>query len=548
MHAEPGGVQSLRGAVAPPLRVVVTILPLLLLATGCGRTAECPRCDTLVIAATGEPHALLPPLVGETVGRDVSDLIFERLAGLRAGGSPLDSSAYAPRLATRWERVDSLTLRFHLRPGARWHDGTPVTAADVVFSFDAYADSVVDSPARRSLAGRVTARAADDSTVLIGFRAADPEQWYDATWFVRILPAHLWDSIPRARWGADTGAAHLVGSGPYRLAGWVKGQSLTLERADGGAPAGAARRVVWRFTGDQDAALNLLLSHEADLLETIGDSARVARAAADSALATLRYPSSVYGFLGFNLGAGAPGTVRSLEVRRALAMATDRATAARAVLGPGAAAPPGPMSRNLWIASDSIAVAPFDSAGAAALLERAGWIRSPDGKRRRGGKALAVDILVPASSIARRNLAQVLQEMWRRAGVTATVTSVDFPVFQERLRKGRFESFIGAWLDEPSPRGLGDQWTAAGIGALNFSSYRSAAFDSLFHRAAAFRGPPPLARRAWREAIEQLNADVPAIWLYTPMNVAGMAKRVRGVAINPYSWLEGLPDWEPGRP
>ena len=515
-----------------------------LLAVACREAPPCPRCDTLVIAATGEPHALLPPLVGETVGRDVSDRVFERLANLAPGAAPVDSAGYRPGLAVRWERVDSVTLRFHLRPGAEWHDGVPVRAADVVFSFAAYADSAVDAPARATIAGHVTARAESDTTVLVVFQAPGPEQWYDATWQVRILPRHVWDSIPRGRWSADTASAHLVGSGPYRFVLRVKDQSLTLERVEGRTPVPAIRRVVWRFTGDQDAALNLLLSHEADLLETIGDSARVARVAGDTALGTLGYPAAVYGFLGFNLAAPTAAPTGSAAVRRALAQATDRASAARAVLGPGAVAPAGPMSRLLWINGDGITVPPFDTAQAGRLLDSAGWPRGPTGMRRRGGKALSVDILVPASSVARRNLAQVVQEMWRRSGVAATVTSVDFPVFQQRLRAGKFETFVGAWLDEPSPRSLGDQWTAAGIGTLNYTRYRNPAFDSLFHRAATWRGDPAGARRAWQDAISQLNTDAPGIWLYTPMNVAGVAKRVQGVAINPFSWLEGLPGWK----
>jgi peptide/nickel transport system substrate-binding protein len=520
-------------------------VPMLLgmLVVACGKTPPCPRCDTVVVAATGEPDALLPPLVGETVGRDVGDLVFERLASLAPGAAPVDSSEYRPGLAARWDRVDSVTLRFHLRPGARWHDGAPVSAADVVFSFGAYADSAVDAPARPSIAGRMSASAENDSTVLVRFHAPDPEQWYDATWHVRILPRHVWDSIPRARWSADTAAAHLIGSGPYRFVSRIKGQSLTLERDERRTPRPAIRRVIWRFTGDQDAALNLLLSHEADLLETIGDSARVARAAADTALGTMSYPAAVYGFLGFNLAAPAGAPAGSAAVRRALTQAVDRASAARAVFGPGAVAPPGPMSRLLWIDGDGIAVPPFDTAAAGRALDSAGWKRGAGGVRRRGGKALGVDILVPGSSVARRNLAQVVQEMWRRAGVTATVTSVDFPVFQQRLRAGKFESFVGAWLDEPSPRSLGDQWTAAGIGTLNYTRYRSPGFDSLFRRAAADRGDPASARRAWQEAISRLNADAPGIWLYNPMNVAGVAGRVIGVKIDPFSWLAGLPSW-----
>jgi peptide/nickel transport system substrate-binding protein len=96
-------------------------------ALACGRDrTDCGRCGTVVIAATGDPSHLLPPLAYESVARDIGDQVFERLADLAPGGTPIDTSAYRPALATRWERVDSLTWRFHLRPGARWQDGQPV--------------------------------------------------------------------------------------------------------------------------------------------------------------------------------------------------------------------------------------------------------------------------------------------------------------------------------------------------------------------------------------------------------------------------------------
>ena len=73
--------------------------------------------------------------------------------------------------------------------------------------------------------------------------------------------------------------------------------------------------------------------------------------------------------------------------------------------------------------------------------------------------------------------------MWRSAGAAVTVTSVDFPVFQERLGQGRFDAYIGAWIDEPSARGLADQWTRQGWAALNYGHYANPGFDSLFARA-----------------------------------------------------------------
>lgn len=511
---------------------------LLLGLAGCGRERACERCGTIVIAAVGEPEALLPPLVYETVGRDIGDQVWERLADLAPGGAPIDTAAFRPALAERWERVDSLTLRFHLRPGARWHDGTVVSAGDVVFSFAAYSDSLLDNSARGSLEG-VTVSADDSATVTIRFPRAYPEQLYDATYHVRIIPEQVWRWQPSSEWGSDTSVVRLIGSGPYRVARWQRGQALFLVADTLNGRRARIDTAVWRFAGDPDAALNLVLAHEADLLETAGAPERVARLASDSALRTVRYPAAAYGFLGYRVGGG-PLAERGL--RRALGMVIDRQTLAVASFGPGTRAPPGPMSQLLWIWDDSVAVLPYDTAAAAAELDRLGWTRGADGMRRKGGRVLGFDILVPATSLGRKRLAEALQEAWRVAGAKVTVTAVDFPVFQERLASGKFDSYIGAWLDEPSPRSLADQWTSTGIGALNYGGYRSAAFDRLFGQALAAR-TVPVARAAWREALDTLNADAPGLFLYAPVQVAAVSRRVEGFELNPYSWLSGLRGW-----
>ena len=523
-----------------PLRPVL----LLLAALACRDARPCPTCDQLVIAATGEPEALLPPLVYETVGRDISDRVYERLADLAPGGAPIDTGAYRPALAAHWERVDSLTLRFHLRPGARWHDGEPVTAGDVVFSFESYADSVLDTPARASLAGQLQASAEDSSTVLVRFSRAYPEQLYDATWHVRVIPAHIWRWQERSAWGSDTAVAHVIGSGPWRMGAWQRGQSLTLVADTAGGRRTGVGTLLWRFAADPDAALNLVLSHEADLMEAVGAPERVARVAADSALRTLAYPAAAYGFLGYNLENSAArrlggSALTDRAVRRALNMAVDRQAIARTVYGDGAKAPPGPMSQLLWVWDDSVATLPTDTAAAGRALDEGGWLRGAGGVRARAGRTLRFDILVPATSLGRRRLAELLQERWRLIGAEVTVTAVDFPVFQERLGQGKFDSYIGAWLDEPSPRGLADQWTAAGIGILNYGHYANPAFDRLFHEAL---GASDLlaARRAWRAALDTLNADAPALFLYAPVNVAAVSRRVQGFTIDPYSWLSGI--------
>ena len=520
---------------------------------GCSdRGRPCERCGTVVVAATGDPSHLLPPLAIETVARDIGDQVYERLADLAPGASPIDSTAYRPALAARWERVDSLTWRFHLRPGARWHDGKPVSAEDVRFSFEAFEDSLIDAPARPYLAGRIGVVVEDSATVLLRFREPSPEQLYDATYHVRVIPSHIWSGRPSADWMNDTTVAHLVGSGPYRVSTWKRGEFVTLVADSGGAALPPIRRAVWRFVPDPDAALNLVLSHEADVMETAGTSERAARAGRDTTLRLVAYPSATYGFLGFKIvdqPSRRPHPIfGDAATRRALALAVDRESLARSTFGREAKAPPGPMSQLLWIWDDAIETLPHDTAAATRALDAAGWVRSAAGMaRQRAGRALAFDILVPATSPTRRQLAVALQAMWQAAGAAVTVTAVDFPVFQERLAQGQFDSYIGAWLDEPSPRGLADQWTRAGWSVLNYGHYGSPVFDSLFARAGRVH-QVDTARLLYREAMNTLNADAPAVFLYAPANAAVVSKRLEGVEIDPYSWASGLRRWRAARP
>jgi peptide/nickel transport system substrate-binding protein len=519
---------------------------MLLLSLGCRSAPACPSCGTVVVASVQEPASVLPPLVTQSVGRDIGDLVWERLADLAPGGAPMDEASFRPRLASRWEHLDSLTIRFHLRPRAEWQDGRPLTAGDVAFSFSAYQDTALAALAGPALAG-IRALAVDDSTLDVRFPRAHPEQLYDATWHVRVIPRHVWEAAPRLEWAADTSVARLIGSGPFRVVRWARGEALVLERAGDGHPRDAVTRAVWRFTGDPEAALNLLLAGEADVMEAVAGLERIRRIAADTAFRMERYPSAVYGFLAFNLR-GARGEPHPLladrRVRQALTQAVDVGVAARAIFGEDVAVPPGPMSRLLWIWSDSIRRLPLDTARAGELFDQAGWRRPSPGAIRRGPRsAFRLDILVPATSTQRRDLAQVVQAQWRLAGVEATVTAVDFAVFQERLAEGRFDTYIGAWLDEPSPRGLAEQWTRAGFEALNYGRWANPTFDSLLARAGAAADRAASAS-LWREALDTLTADAPAMFLYNPTNVAALHRRLREVRIDPYAWASGLADWK----
>ena len=169
-----------------------------------------------------------------------------------------------------------------------------------------------------------------------------------------------------------------------------------------------------------------------------------------------------------------------------------------------------------------------------------------NGAWQRRGRTLRFDILVPSTSQSRQLLAEALQESWRQVGVETSITAVDFPVFIERLQAGRFDSYIWATLDEPSTSTLAGPWVRDGWDAGNFGHYHNPAFDSLVSVVETVFAADR-AKALWVEALSLLNEDAPAIFLFTPVNVAAVNSRLSEVTINPYSWLEDVDTWRIGK-
>jgi peptide/nickel transport system substrate-binding protein len=541
-------------SIPPPQRLTVgAALVALMLFAGCARKGGCvgEYCGTLVIATTGEPDILLPAVSEFSTTRDVTEQLFLKLADLGMSGNTVGDEDFQPRLAERWEWDAPTTLVVHLDPRARWQDGRAVTAADVAFTYDAYTDAAVASPFRSSLRQIAAVTTRDSLTVVFRFKQRYPEMFYDAVYHMRILPSHLLRELPRDQWATAAFGRAPIGDGPYRFVAWKTGESIELT-ADSTffLRRPHIRRIIWHFAPDLPAAVRLLLAGDADAVEVLGPPDNVKRARADTLLTVYPYKGSAYGYMAFNLAAPGDSTkphplFGDRELRRALAMAVDREGLLRNVWEDLAKVPPGPLSQLFWIWDPETRELPYDSAQAARRLARLGWIDTDgDGIRDRDGHPLAFRLLVPTTSAVRRQYARLLQEQFRGVGVDVQLDEVDFSLWQERARTGRFDALLGGWNTDPTPTsGIPQSWTRAGFGRSNYSRYENPAFERLVDHAVETAANRADAKRTWRAAIELLNQDAPAIFLFAPGNVAAVDRRVAGVTIRPDSWLALLDTW-----
>lgn len=501
---------------------------------------------TLVISVGADPDYLLPPIITAMLGRQIQDLVFYRLAELRMPINTLGDEGFEPRLAESWSwSRDSLQVTFRLDPRARWHDGMPVRARDVVFTHAVYVDPVVGSPGSVYFANVDSVTAPDSSTAVVWFKRRTAEQFYDVVHNLIPLPSHVLAEVDRSALRSSELASRPVGNGPYRLVRWERGSRLELV-ADTAHWRGRPHldRVIWTPAPDPTTAVTRLFTGEADLYENMRPD-NIAQAANDSMLRLVPYASLQYGFMQFNLHdsrnrARPHPLFADREVRRALTMAIDRERLVRSIYDTLAYVALGPFPRA--IAGDTALRQIFyDPDGARRLLDSLGWRDADgDGVRERNGVRLAFSILTPTSSRPRMDAAVILQEQLNQVGARVAIDQMDFNSFQDRQEARRFDAWLGVWGTDPSPAGIRQTW--GGGGESNFGGYTSETFDALLD-SAVFAGDADASAEYYRRAYQTIIDDAAGVWLYEPRTVAGIHRRLRITGMRPDAWWIGIPQW-----
>jgi peptide/nickel transport system substrate-binding protein len=534
----------------------LSFLAALLVAVGCGDSLKLQGSSgatggTIVIATTAEPDALFPPITTTLQGRQVTELLFDNLAQVGTAMNTLGDTGFEPRLAKSWTwGPDSLSIAFNLDPNAKWHDGKPVRASDVSFSFRVYTDSLVGSPTAAQLVQIDSISARDSVTAVAWFKRKYPRQFFDAASQMLILPEHIYsataDSLLKKASSIDP-----VGSGRFRFGNWKRSVSLTL-LADTANYRGrpGVDRVQFVIAPEFTTALTKFLTGEADVFEALRPE-NLAEIAKHPELKAVRLPGMAYVFMQFNLrdpkNPGKPNELFSNRtLRRALAMSVDREAMVRNVFDSLAQVSIGPTVRAYPTTPKSLPRTQFDTVTAGRMLDSLGWRDSNgDGIRDRNGRDLSFSMLVPSSSKSRERMAVLMQEQFRKVGVKARIESLDFPALMQRQADRDFDTMLWAWQLTPSPSGLRQTWSAASSrnkSGSNFGSYENPQFDAYVDSALAETNAPrslALFDKAYRIILD----DAPAIWLYEPETVLGIQSRIQTKPMRPDAWWLGIADW-----
>lgn len=526
-----------------------------LLLTACGtpgdKTASGSVGGTMVIVVPAEPQTLFPPRAGQTSELAVVANVYDRLAEIGEDLATVGDHGFVPRLASSWDwAVDSLSIAFHIDSSAHWHDGAPVSAQDVKYTYSVYMSNDVASQ-YTSLLGNIDSVSVRDSlTAVVWFKRRTPQQFMDATYTMFILPSHLMASIPDSALAGSAFARAPVGSGRFRFSKWEAGTRLEIV-ADTANFRGRAKldRVIWTFVNDLGAATIKLFTGEADFLEQIRPE-NIPQVASKPNLRLESNLPLIYGFVGFNNNArrsrgGAHATPHPIfgdvRVRRALAMAVDREKVVRTVLDSLGMVAFGPAPRVLIPDTTDLRELPYNVEAAKALLDSAGWTDSNgDGVRDKDGVPLAFELLSPSSSTTRIKMSVLLQAAFAEVGAKATLQTMDISAIGTRIDGHDFDAYMGGIQTNPGLQGVRQSWSSRG--ASNSQAYNDPVFDAVLDSALTTFD---VARSTayWTRAFQLAIDDAPSIWLYEQRLPIAVHKRIRTAPLRADGWYAYLADW-----
>ncbi len=415
---------------------------------------------------------------------------------------PQEDASVKPALAEKWEKVDDLTWKIYLRKNAVFHNGEPVTAEAVKFSFDRSNKADLQNPHKGKLSAFKEVTVVDPHTVMIKTEQPYAPGLYMLGYYLPIVPPKYIQQVGDEKYNTDP-----VGSGPYKLAKWTRGEEIVLEAFDKYyGPKPAYDKVVFKANPEEASRVAALLTGEAQVISGIPVHQR--KKILDSGKAYLTPQMGVMPYLGLNTYEKPFNDVR---VRQAVNYAINRPLINKALFNNEAIICAGPISPRTFGADPTIKPYAYNPEKAKALLAEAGY---PNG--------LETRLAYPTYMSQIQEQAEAIAADLAKAGVKVKLEPYERAVMWENYKGKKLEMFIYWWDDAPEP----DRY----MYSLFHSKSRDYYYKNEMIDAMLDKGRTIMDRQArakvYNEIDRRLYAEAPWVFLYVVPEVFGVAKNV----------------------
>jgi peptide/nickel transport system substrate-binding protein len=481
----------------------------------------------------GYPNYLNPLLSGfNPADEDLCSLVFSGLTRLNQYGE------VEPDLARSWDIApNGLSYTFHLRPNVTWHDGTPVTADDVILTIRLLQDPEFPGPAE--LGGNMwrTVKLEKVDRRTVRFTLAEPYAPFLDYTTVGILPSHRIAGtyavdLPWAEFNLAP-----VGSGPFQVQDIESEDgtivSIVLEQfPDYYRAPPYLDRIQFRFYPSSRAALTAYEEGEVEGVAQVRED-DLTRARESGALNLFSAQIAENAMVFLNIDRADVPFFREPEVRQALMHALDRERIIDEVLGGQALVSNSPILPGTWAHSPDAYAYRYDPEQAGVLLDETGWVTTTQttGVRNRGGDPLAFTLLT-SNDPRREVVAEVIAEQWADIGVDVTVNSVSNAGIIEALENRDFQAALVhlRLAGDPDPYPF---WHETQVdGGQNYTGFAHRRISEVTERARVTTSRNR--REELYEEFQDLFAEqLPSLPLYVPVYTYGVDERINDVQIGP---------------
>lgn len=487
--------------------------------------------DILMMTSIGDASNLIPMLASDGASHEVASLIYNGLVKYDKDYRIIGD------LAQSWEIKDGGNIiRFHLRKDVMWHDGSPLSARDVMFTYK----TIIDPSTPTAYSGKYKlvkkAKVIDDYT----FEVAYEKPFAPAliSWGLEIIPEHLLK-------GKDIATSPLtrapIGTGPFKFKRWDAGSKIVLEANKAYFDSRPyLSGLCYTIIPDQTTQFMELKAGGIDLmgLSPLQYLRQTDSPKFKSMYNKYKYLADGYTYLGFNLRR-APFDNRT--IRQAIAYAIDKEEIIKGVLlGLGKIATGPYKPGTIWYNPD-VKRYPYDRDKAKDLLKEVGFEdHDGDGIIDKNGKPLEFTIITNQGNPLRKKAAQIIQQRLKNVGIKVNIRIIEWTVFlKEFVDKSNFDAVILGWniLQDPD---LYTVWHSDS--KLNFIGYKNPEVDQLLEEG-RHTFDQKKRKSCYFRIQEILAEDQPYVFLYVSYSLPIISARFKGINPAPAGIMYNIKDW-----
>jgi len=478
---------------------------------------------TLIYHLSSEPGSLNPILSSDVASSKIEDVIFNGLFKVN------DKLELVPDLLESYTVTNNnKSYVFTLKPNIKWHDGHPLTAEDVKFTFDKILDPKTNTVRRSGfIINGEEIKTTVISDTVFKITLSEPFAPFLAKISMHIIPKHILenDDINTASFNHAP-----IGTGPFKFKRWKTSQFIEVTRNESffGNKA-KVKSILYKIIPDSNTALVSLEKKELDVAgvpaKDLNKTNKIPH------IKTYTYENLGYSYLGFNLK---KWPFSDLKFRQAMSHAINRKALVKGVLkglGSPVHIPSTPVS---WAYPDTPISFDYNPEKSKLLLKEMGLVWDPKLKIfKHNNKAISFNLMTSKGSKTSKKSAQIIQQYLKNVGINMTISQMEWKSFLNKLESEEepkpFEAAMLGWSLGIDPDGYSTWHSTQYPKGFNFVGYSNKKVDSLLEKGRTELNKEKR-KEIYSECFNIIGIDCPYLFLFSSKSIAGVNTRVHGLS------------------